>query len=387
MKRIGISIVATFLLASGLFAQKSIVVTNTSDIARKAEMVEVKVCCRKNCILKNSVILKNEKGEEVPYQLTYNDKKEVQGLVFLADVNAKSTTTYALVEGTPAPVKAKTFGRFVPERKDDFAWENDFAAYRMYGPALAKENPSNGVDYWAKKTDELIVDEFYNGELKQGLSYHRDRGHGLDFYKVAHTLGCGGIAPYVGDSLWIGNHFDSYQVLENGPLRTVFTLTYNSVKVGNDFYKQTITITANAGSLLNKAVVTYTGKNQKMQLASGIFLHDGQGNMKIDITSSNQVVKSKSNGYIAYTENATSEFKEPSGRNYVGVVVDTKAELTDKKTANHLVLLSDYTVGKSFTYYFGGGWNSWKFATDKEWYNAVNDFAQKVKTPLKVKLK
>ena len=44
----------------------------------------------------------------------------------------------------------KVFGRYVPERKDDIAWENEYAAFRFYGPALAPENPSNGVDLWLK---------------------------------------------------------------------------------------------------------------------------------------------------------------------------------------------------------------------------------------------
>ena len=51
----------------------------------------------------------------------------------------------------------KVFGRFVPERKDDFAWENEYAAFRMYGPALKPENPSNGVDLWLKTSPELVV--------------------------------------------------------------------------------------------------------------------------------------------------------------------------------------------------------------------------------------
>ena len=133
---------ASLLLVSVIFAQKSVTVSNSSDLDRKGEIVEVKACSKKSCIITKSVVLKNEKGEEVPYQLTYNDKKEILGLIFQADVKAKSSTVYTLSEGTPSTVKAKTFGRFVPERKDDFAWENDFAAYRMYGPALAKENPS-----------------------------------------------------------------------------------------------------------------------------------------------------------------------------------------------------------------------------------------------------
>ncbi|HRZ98666.1 MAG TPA: DUF4861 family protein [Paludibacter sp.] len=378
-------LIASLLLVSGLFAQKSIVVTNSSALDRKGEMVEVKTCCKKSCIVTKSVVLKNEKGDEIPYQLIYNDKNVVKGLIFQADVKAKSTATYSIIEGKPAIVKARTFGRFIPERKDDFAWENDFAAYRMYGPALAKENPSNGVDYWAKKTDELIVDEFYNGELKQGLSYHRDRGHGLDFYKVGHTLGCGGIAPYASDSLWVGNHYNSYKVLENGPLRTVFTLTYDSVKVGNEFYKQTITIKATAGSLLNKAVVTYTGKAQKMQLATGIFLHDGKGNLVSHLKSTKN--NSKPTSRIGYAEEAISEFKEPSGRNYVGVVVSSNGNIQLRKKGIHAMLLSDYSVGKSFTYYFGGGWNNWKFPTDNDWFNTLEEYSIKVSNPLKVKLK
>ena len=61
-------------------------------------------------------------------------------------------------------VQPKVYGRFVPERKDDFAWENEYAAFRMYGPALRPENPSNGVDLWLKASPELVVDRFYYRE-------------------------------------------------------------------------------------------------------------------------------------------------------------------------------------------------------------------------------
>ena len=366
---------ASLLLVSVIFAQKSVTVSNSSDLDRKGEMVEVKACSKKSCIITKSVVLKNEKGEEVPYQLTYNDKKEILGLIFQADVKAKSSTVYTLSEGTPSTVKAKTFGRFVPERKDDFAWENDFAAYRMYGPALAKENPSNGVDFWAKCTDELVVDQRYRDELQNGKSYHIDWGKGMDFYKVGHALGCGGVVPYVADSLWVGNQYDSYKVLENGPLRTVFQLTYNSFKVGSESYKETITITATAGSLLNKAEVTFTGKSQKMQLATGIFLHDGKG-----------IIQQKAeNGIVAYAENSFTELKkEPCGRNYVGVVAPGKEVQT--KNA-HAFVLTNYTPGTAMTYYFGAGWSKWKYPTDADWFKAVDEFTAKTKNPLKVSVK
>lgn len=369
-------ILSSFIFIFTLSAQKSVVVTNTSGRDRNGELVEVKANAEKNSFLTSSFVLKNQKGKEIGYQLIYNDKKEVCGFLFQANVKARSTVTYSISKGTPAVVKAKTFGRYVPERKDDFAWENDFAAYRMYGPALAAENPSNGVDYWAKKTDELIVDEFYNGELKNGLSYHRDRGHGLDFYKVAHTLGCGGVALYANNKLWVGNHYDTYQVLENGPLRTVFQLIYNSVNVGEDTYKATVTITAEAGSLLNKAVVSYEGKDQPLQIATGIYIHDGKGIL----------ISNYADGLLAYAEDAVSEFKEPSGRNYVGVVIPGK-NFTAKNEDNHALLLSNYQQGKHFTYYFGGGWNQWKFPTDADWFKAVENFKYRVSQPLSVKLK
>jgi len=371
MKRIGFSVLASLLLVSGIFAQRSIVVTNSTGLDRKSEMVEAKTYS-----ITKSVVLKDKTGKEVPYQLIYNNKNEIQSIIFLANVKANSSATYTLTKGKPAPVTAKTFGRFVPERKDDFAWENDFGAYRMYGPALAKENPSNGVDFWAKSTNEVVVDQRYKDDIYNEISYHIDHGKGLDFYKVAHTLGCGGIAPYAADSLWVGNQYSSYKVLENGPLRTVFTLTYDSVKVGTDFYKETITITANAGSLLNKAVVTLTGKDKKMDLAGGIFLHDGKGNLDLK----------KEKGIAAYAEEATSDFKVPAGRNYIGVFIPGN-DIKVLKQGEHALVLSNYKVGTPFTYYFGGGWSKWKFPTDADWFKAVNDFASKTKSPLKVILK
>ena len=188
-------LVALLLLVSVVFAKQSIVVSNSLGTDRKGEIVEVKLSGLNADFQTKSYILKNNKGVEVAYQIISGENKKPLSLVFQADVKAKSTSTYSLIEGKPAEVTAKTYARFVPERKDDFAWENDMAAYRMYGPALANENPSNGVDYWAKCTEKLVVDQRYKDEEFNKISYHIDHGQGLDFYKVAHTLGCGGIAP------------------------------------------------------------------------------------------------------------------------------------------------------------------------------------------------
>ena len=111
------------------------------------------------------------------------------------------------------PEGQRVFGRFVPERKDDFAWENEYAAFRMYGPALAPENPSNGVDLWLKASPELIVDSFYYREHELGLPYHINYGKGLDCYKVGHTTGCGGLAIVADGKLWIGGPYSRHEIL------------------------------------------------------------------------------------------------------------------------------------------------------------------------------
>ena len=47
--------------------------------------------------------------------------------------------------------------RYVPERMDDFAFENDKVAFRVYGPALTDSAENNGTDCWLKRVDYPIV--------------------------------------------------------------------------------------------------------------------------------------------------------------------------------------------------------------------------------------
>ena len=357
-------------------ASLKVIVTNTSPSDRYAEMVEVNNSDLKLNFAKKTYVLRDENKNEVSYQLIYNGAKKPQSMIFQADVKVGSSATYTLTEGEPAIVSPRTSAQFVPERKDDFAWENDLAAYRMYGPALANENPSNGVDLWLKCTNDLVVAKRYRDELQNGITYHVDHGNGLDCYKVGHAMGAGGIAPYISGKLVIGNHFDKYKIIETGPLRSTFMLTYDSVVIDKQIFKQTIIISTTAGAMLNKAVVRFEGKKQDFKLAAGIFLHDGKG-----------IIKNEPNkGIIAYVEDAVSDAGLPSGRNYVGVYMPTD-KTESKIEGSHILISSDYKVGDAFVYYFGGGWSKWKFPTDQDWFNALIQFGESVQFPLKVTVK
>jgi hypothetical protein len=362
----------TFLIVSCASKPVKITVENPLDSDRNGELVEVQTKALKADFANQTYVLKNEKGEEIPYQLGTEGNDSL--LLFQADVPAGKSSIYTLVKGVPASVAAKTHARQVPERKDDFAWENDFAAYRMYGPALALENPSNGVDLWLKCTDSLVMDKFYADELERGISYHVNHGLGLDCYAVGHTMGAGGIAPYTNQA-WIGNHYDRFEVKVAGPLRSVFTLTYDSIPVDGVYYKEILTITADAGSLMNKAVVRYEGPEAPLKLAAGIFLHKEKG----------QLFSSEDKQVIAYSENAVSDAGVPQGLNYVGIYLPG-ADGGTLEENNHLMVLKNYTVGEDFEYYFGGGWSQWKFPAANDWFEATVRFGQMRKAPLKVVL-
>ena len=98
---------------------KSITVTNQLDIDRFDEITAVDMASL-NLPAGESFVIVNSEGNEVPYQLTYDNL-----LIFPATVAANSSADYTLRPGTPAPVDTLVYGRLFPERKDDMAWEND----------------------------------------------------------------------------------------------------------------------------------------------------------------------------------------------------------------------------------------------------------------------
>ena len=250
--------------------------------------------------------------------------------------------------------ETKVYGRYVPERKDDFAWENEYAENRKYGPAQLPGKP-----------------------------YHINYGMGLVCYKVAHTVGCGGLAVVAEDVLYVGGPYSRWEVLEQTPERFSFRLDYDSLLVCGQVMQASVTITAEAGKLLNRADIVINNRSKillpQLYVGGGIYLHDTIDNiMKCPC------------GAIAYAEDALSDKgaaqmnfdyngSTSQGRNYVGVITPgaTRQEIID----GSLLSLREYTLGDTLTYYFGGCWSEWSngeetMASDEDWFNAIRAFAK-----------
>ena len=263
-------------------------------------------------------------------------------------------------------VQPKVYGRYVPERKDDFAWENEYAAFRMYGPALRPENPSNGVDLWLKARPELVVDSFYYREHVLGLPYHINYGKGLDCYKVGHTCGAGGLVVIADNKTWIGGPYDRWEIIEQTPEKFVFRLEYDSLQVGESILQESITITAQSGDPLNRAEVVLTSReelspceaiNAQLLVGGGIYLHDTIDQVTIiedGVVYEEDALSDKTAAQMNYDYNGSTT----QGR--IRITVHTPDATVKEVRDGNLIAVKPYTIGDTLTYYFGATWSEWK---------------------------
>lgn len=275
-------------------------------------------------------------------------------------------------------VQQKVYGRFVPERKDDFAWENEYAAYRFYGPALAPENPSNGVDIFMKNTPAFVLDTFFYNYVNHKIPYHVQHGIGFDGYKVAHTTGCGGPAVVVDGVLYVGDQYDRWEIIEQTPEKLVFRLSYDSLNVAGQVFREELTVTAFAGEILNKAELVLLpreeGEMPTMRVGAGLYLHDSIGVLQY----------LPEEGAIVYTETALSDpgavrlnrkwyDNIDLGQTHEAIIVPNS---TSCVLANTALALAEYHPGDTLVYWFGGCWDRWtdgkrSFATQEAWTDAI----------------
>ncbi|MEP1953988.1 MAG: DUF4861 family protein, partial [Algoriphagus sp.] len=102
-----------------------------------------------------------------------NQDGQMEEMLFWANLKENEIKSYKIsLSLTPTQTSEpdeRTFARFVPERIDDIAWENDKVAFRTYGPEaeriVVEKKPggtlTSGIDAWLKRVSYPIIDKWY----------------------------------------------------------------------------------------------------------------------------------------------------------------------------------------------------------------------------------
>jgi hypothetical protein len=284
--------VLTLPAAAGAAERLTVTATHSLDIARPSETIAI-AWSRVNAALPHAliqrIVVKDGAGHVLPYQVTNIDPEahdpEHDGvaygeLLFQHDFKAGEKSASFTVEKSDTvspPFPAKVSARIVPERLDDFAWENDKLAHRTYGPALAAPAPAgsnkevlktSGLDIWFKRVPYPIVDRWYN---KGHDHYHTDEGEGIDMYNVGASLGAGGSGIWDGSRLASAINFTRWKVIANGPVRAIFELAYEDWDAAGTRVAEVKRFTVDAGHYFDRIDSSFTFSGTRtLQAAVGL---------------------------------------------------------------------------------------------------------------------
>lgn len=389
ISKLSLSCAIVCIAANFMNAQTSIQVKNTQDFARN-EIVSVSAKQLKAFLGKNKaedLRIKDAQNQYLPIQWIDNDGDgKNDELLFQAKLDAKKTNSYTILADANTPVpesQVTTYSRLVPERVDDYTWENDRVAFRVYGPkgqaeALAKvkgSTLSSGVDIWFKRTEKSVINAWYKGYLTDPMYYHKDtRGEGYDPYHVGDSRGTGGIGIWKDEKLKVSQNFVNSKTIAEGPLRTVFELTYAP---WSEFgVKETKRISLDLGSNFSKFESTFETEKPVPNYTVGISLHKNEGESKLN----------DKNGYYLHWEKIDDAFVGE------GIVVDPKTVQKSvafkSETPDQSNLLVVTKPQKKLTYYAGFAWQkSGQIQTQKDWENLLEKQAKIVANPLVITIK
>ncbi len=321
--------------------------------------------------------IKDSSGHEVLCQAVdtnFDELRKPDIIIFQADFQPNETKSFTAILGAKqvyTKAQFKAHGRFVRERFDDFAWENDRIAHRMYGKALetwaGEPLTSSTVDIWSKRVPDMVIDEWYMVD-----NYHVDTGQGADFYSAGMSRGCGGNGLWANEKLWVSKNFVSSRVLANGPIRVSFELSYEPFDVNGKSVFEVKRITLDAGSHLDHFQSFYKPEARLPDLISGA------GHKKI---IGQQLASDVKGGWLATWE------KVEKNQGMQGVAIIAKPGALQKITEDKLndLALIKADGDDSVSYWAGFAWDKGgQFSNFDAWKKYVIEFAQGLQSPIKV---
>ena len=377
MKKILLILQLLWLCGCGVADGVDVTVTNPSSYARTLESVEIAWTeLEKRGITAEQVIVEDEQHNLIPSQVISDKEGVAQRLLFQASVEASGKSRYKIKRGVADTYEAKVYGRYVPERLDDYAWENNLTAYRIYGPRLS-DPKTQGVDVWVKNTEKLIINEWFARN-----DYHHNYGEGMDCYKVGNTLGGGALAVVHDLQLLLSGNYQSQECVANGPLRTEAEFVYAPIEVdGHDVaIKRRIWLDAN--SRFSYQEYELSGFEGEIEVAAGMVMHDVK-----DI--------SQGENWIALTEPASdSSDPERDGDILLGVILQGNEGQSRFQTLSspdqqlrHALILRKAKAGEKILMLNGSAWSHTGVEGGAAWAKEVQQVADRLNNPLRVKIK
>jgi len=374
-----LSYVAVFALATACTptapSQVTVTVQNPIQLARASETIAVRAADLKRLLKIDDIrrvhVRDQRSGQDLLTQAVDEDGDGAYDeLIFQTDLGPNENRSFQLRLGerrVPTSEEFKTYGRFVREREDDFAWENDKIAHRMYGEALETwpQEPltSSAVDVWVKRVPRLVINNWYMVD-----DYHRDHGEGGDFYPAGSTRGCGGNGVWANDRLYPSANFRASRVLANGPIRLIFELTYAAWDVGGTRVSEVKRITLDAGQNFNRFESHYKVESGQGAAQDAIGIRKGN-----DATNSD----SRENGILRTWETLPDDH----GKLGCAVIVDPANLMAFTEDAKNFLVLAKIP-DRVISYYAGFGWSQSGFPTAADWETYVSDYAERLKSPV-----
>ena len=263
--------------------------------------------------------------------------------------------------------EAKVMARYVPERADDFVFENNLIAGRFYGEALEGNPTSPGIDIWVKLPGKLVADDWYKGALEDPDYYHHDHG-GKDCYKVAVSLGGGASAPLIDGTLsYPATNFRSHEVLEVGADKAVFVLHYPAWQAADSLtvsLDKKVTVVPDSYFCYVEDIYTFTGADS-LTIAAGVNRHPAQQTLLAEIIDPR---------YYALWEQASDQSIEPEdGLLGVAVVVPEGENCCVTDDGLHGLCTRTVRSGEPFRYSFGSCWSKGGIKDAEQWFERVKE--------------
>ena len=372
-----LSLVSSLAAAPGA----AVTVRNPIDLARPAETIVLSVAELHTMLtFKDAreihVRAEGSDNDLLIQAVDTNDDGKYEEFLFQADFAPRQTRVFLLTIGDRQLARVedyKTYGRFVRERRDDFAWENDRIAHRMYGKELETwpQEPltSSSVDVWIKRVPKLVINDWYMMD-----DYHKDHGQGGDFYAAGKTRGDGGTGIWVDGKLIPSANFRDTRVYAVGPIRLLFELTYEAWTAGGARVSEKKLISLDAGHNLDRYETRYTIDGNTANLMNAVGIRKLKGTA---------IQSDKQHGWMRTWE----DMKEGPSQLGQAVLADpaTIASFTEDDL-NYIMLTRIEPGHPCITYAGFASTLGADFHSRAEWDRYVTDSAARWQVPVEIKL-